>query len=142
LEEIYSFRKHTITKGVLASRDGTESLKRLNEGLAWSSVRYAATGLAGAWLHRPFAEFRLTTFCVDRVDDALLQQLGVRPESRGSNVWLVMPNDQGVYDGVSTIQGCPAVDAVQVYLDLQQHPERASEAADELRRREIFPGQP
>ena len=63
--------------------------------------------------------------------------LGFRRESRGSNTWLVMPNDEGVFHGAQQVNGIRCVHPVQAYLDLKDHPERAREAADELRSRRL-----
>ena len=57
----------------------------------------------------------------------------MRPNARGANVQLVGPDDQGVFDGRRSEDGLPCVAPVQVYLDLLSLPERAAEAADELR---------
>ena len=53
----------------------------------------------------------------------------------GANVWLVVPNDEGVFTAAAAKKGIACVHPVQAYLDLQGHPERAGEAADELRTR-------
>ena len=65
----------------------------------------------------------------------LLERLGFREEGRGANTWLVVPNDSGVFDGAAPVDGVNCVHPVQVYLDLRGHPERADEAAEELRGR-------
>lgn len=56
---------------------------------------------------------------------------------RGANVWLVVPKDVGVFHGQRKVEDIQCVHPVQVYLDLKGHPERATEAADELLRREL-----
>jgi len=63
----------------------------------------------------------------------LLAALSFREESRGANVWLVVPNDDGVFQGTQTKEELVCVHPVQVYLDLKGHPERSAEAADRLR---------
>ena len=94
----------------------------------------AVTGLAGAWLLNQFAGFRLVAFYVSQLPSAQAQQaMGFREESRGENVWLVVPNDEGVFHGAAEREGIPCVHPVQAYLDLKGHPERASEAAERLR---------
>jgi hypothetical protein len=60
--------------------------------------------------------------------------LGFREEPRGENVWLVVPNDRGVFDGAREREGIWCVHPVQAYLDLKGHPERSAEAAETLRR--------
>ena len=61
--------------------------------------------------------------------------VGIRWEERGSNVWLVQPNDEAVFHGFADIDGIPCVTPLQTYLDLKGHPERSEEAAEELRNR-------
>jgi hypothetical protein len=57
----------------------------------------------------------------------------MRRNERGANVQLIGPDDRGVFDGQRDIDELPCVVPVQVYLDLLALPERAREAAEELR---------
>ena len=52
-------------------------------------------------------------------------------------MWLVVPKDSGVFQGASEREGVRCVHPVQVYMDLKDQPERASEAAQVLRQ-ELF----
>jgi len=132
--EVYDFHKHHIDYGTVAARSGSELLRSLTEQLTATRIRFSATGLAGASLLAPFAEFRTVTLYVDDLpDEETRAKLGYREGRRGSNVWLVLPNDAGVFDGEVRIDGIPCVSAVQCYLDLAAHAERASDAARELR---------
>lgn len=95
-------------------------------------------GLAGAWLLTKFASFRVATiFLAEPPSKRLLCDLGFREEPRGANTWLVLPNDDGVFDGQEKIEGVACAHPVQVFRDLAGHPERAKEAADELRKRKL-----
>ena len=97
-------------------------------------IQYAATGLAGAWLINQFAGFRLVTLYLPKPPtDEALDRIGFREEARGANVWLVVPNDPGVYWASRVRYGVQCVHPVQVYLDLAAQPERAAETADRLR---------
>jgi len=133
--EAYDFEKHTILRGHVAARDGEELLAKAQT--LESKVQYAATGLAAAYVYTQFAAFRLATFYVARrPSEKVLKDFGFREEPRGANVWLVIPNDEGVFDGADTVgKVVHCVHPVQVYLDLKAHPERAEEAAGELRAR-------
>jgi hypothetical protein len=134
--EAYRFDKHSIVRGHVTTRSSEESLARLSGALGKAKVPYAATGLGAAWLYTRFAGFRLVTlFVEERPSDALLRDLGFREEPKGANVWLVVPNDVGVFDGVEAKDGIACVHPVQAYVDLLGHPERAKEAAAELRTR-------
>jgi hypothetical protein len=65
-------------------------------------VGHAASGLAAAWLITRFACFRLVTFYLrEQTSAELLDGLSFREEARGANVWLVVPNDEGVFHGAS-----------------------------------------
>ena len=66
--------------------------------------------------------------------DALVG-LSFRPTERGANVWLLVPDDPGVFHGVATRDNVHCVAAVQLYLDLHAHPERAEEVALEVKSR-------
>jgi len=55
------------------------------------------------------------------------------PEILAGLLWLVVPNDTGVFQGAVEKDGIRCVHPAQVYVDLKDHPERAAEAADRLR---------
>jgi hypothetical protein len=134
--EKYAFDKHSIVCGHVTSRSGDELLSRLAKFLEGSRTRYAATGLAAAWLQTEFAGFRLVTFYIEEpLSQKALKELGFREEPKGANVWLATPDDEGVFDGSAAKEGIRCVHPVQGYLDLLAHPERAAEAADALRAR-------
>lgn len=132
--ESYAFSMHLIIQGHLAARSGEEALRLLAEGLQGRKMRYAATGLAAAWLMTKFAGFRLVTMYVtERPAPETLERLGFREEARGANVWIVIPKDEGVFQGADERDGVVCVHPVQAFLDLKDQPERAKEAAEHLR---------
>jgi hypothetical protein len=137
--EAYAFDKHDVHRGIVAARSGPELLDRLAARFGKSdgpAGRYAATGLAAASRLAPYADFRTVTFyCEELPRPGVLADLGFQEAERGGNVWLVVPNDAGVFDGAAPVEGVPCVSAVQTYLDLFAHPERARDAAAELRAR-------
>ena len=136
--EEYDFEKHRILRGHVAARSGDTLLRSLAETLREYEVDYAASGLGAAWLITRFAGFRLVTaYLREQPPVALLEGLSFREEARGANVWFVIPNDEGVFHGASEQDGVRCVHPVQVYLDLGAHPERAAEAAAELRERYV-----
>ncbi len=131
----YSFDRHHIVRGHIPTRGPQALLASLSEALREGSITYAATGLASAWMRDRFAGFRTVTVYVERLSE--LGALHFRPEERGANVWLVVPDDPGVFDGAIDVDGIRCVSAVQTYLDLLAMPERAEEAADVLRRTQL-----
>jgi hypothetical protein len=132
--ETYQFGKHTIIEGHVAARSGDALARFVGDALAAQEVEHAATGLAAAWQLTHFASFRIATFFVRSEPTATLKEkLGFREDPRGANLWLVVPNDEGVFHGVEEQDGLRCVHPVQAYLDLKEHPERAAEAAERLR---------
>lgn len=132
--EDYDFSKHHIVRGHVAARSGDALLRQLADSLLKAAAVFAATGLAAAWLLDRFAAFRTTTiYLAEDPAPALLDSLSFREDERGANVWLVVPNDEGVFHGASDVEGIRCVHPIQVYLDLGAHPERADEAASRLR---------
>ncbi len=125
------FSDHALRRYHVTARSGSEALQALVERFAKGTTRWAATGLSAAWLYTSFAGFRLNSFLVDQHPDDP-EALGLRPVERGENVWLLVPNDEGAFYGMAQ-QGAWCAHPVQVYLDLLSHPERAAEAAHELR---------
>jgi hypothetical protein len=130
----YRFDKHTIIQGHVAARSGDALTHFVSDTLSATPIEHAATGLAAAWQLTHFATFRIATFFVAEPPSKVLREkLGFREEPRGANLWLVVPNDVGVFQGAEPREGVRCVHPVQAYVDLKAHPERAAEAAEHLR---------
>ena len=139
--EEYRFDRHTVIRGHVATRSGDALVRSIATTLSELQVPHAATGLAAAWLLTAYAGFRLVTvYLADFPSAGLMADLGFREEPRGANTWLVVPNDEGVFHGASQVGDVRCVHPMQAYLDLKGHPERAQEAADELRSRLLSRG--
>ncbi|MCC6157884.1 MAG: MarR family transcriptional regulator [Deltaproteobacteria bacterium] len=139
--ETYRFENHTILKGHVAARSGEDLVNTVADRLGSAKLRYAATGLAAAWLYCRFASFRLASFYLAEEPTAdLPDRIGFREDPRGANLWLVLPKDMGVFQETRVIRDVTCVHPVQVYLDLAGHPERAPEAAERLRADFLKPG--
>lgn len=131
--EDYRFDRHHVLRGHIAARSGDALTHSIAETLSKTEEPFAATALPAAWLRTHYAGFRLSTVYLQIPPTAgLKKDLGFREEERGANTWLVVPNDEGVFDGVEVIDGIPCVHPVQAYIDLKDHPERAGEAATEI----------
>ena len=132
--ETYDFSKHRIIRGTVAARQSRELMERLIEPLDELDGDFAATGLAAAWMMTRFASFRTTTFYLEQSPpEDWRRSIGLREDPRGANLWLVIPNDNGVFQGADEIEGVLCVHPVQAYLDLKDHPERSEEAAESIR---------
>ncbi len=138
--EVYDFSKHHVVRGHIAARSSDEVLRRVSAQLKRGKVEHAATGLAGAWLCSGFAGFRLVAIYVsDLPSQKACEAMGFRETESGENIWLVQPNDAGVFHGSSEREGITCAHPVQIYLDLKHHPERSAEAAEELRKKFLKP---
>jgi hypothetical protein len=132
----YDFFRHDVTRAVVAARSGPDVMQRVEEGLRTTDEPFAATGLAAAWSYVPFAAYRVATVYLQRRPSAaLMKQIGAREMTAGTNLWLVVPTDPGVFAGRQTVDGLPCVSPLQTYMDLKAHPERADEAAAQLARK-------
>lgn len=137
--EVYDFNKHHILKGHIAARSGDLLLLNIAGILTQRSIDYAVTGLGAAWLYDRFAAFRtVTVYFQSQMDKDVLSALAFKEDERGANTWLVIPNDEGVFHGSEERDGIRCVHPVQIYLDLKGHPERAAEAAKNLREKHLM----
>jgi hypothetical protein len=128
------FAREHVERFHVASRGGEETLHKVADGLRRADAMHAFTGLAAAWTLAPFAMYRVVTVYVDApVTDELAESLGARRIDSGANLWIVAPRDDGVFQRAQDVREVRCVHAVQAYVDLAGHAERASEAADHLR---------
>lgn len=130
----YRFDRHDVITGHL-SGSGVELARDLDEQLGKANIDHAFTGLPAAWTLTRFARFRLNSVYVHGDPRDAAQSVGLRRNERGANVQLIGPDDRGVFIGERTVDELPCVSPVQTYLDLRHLPERAAEAAAELRDR-------
>jgi hypothetical protein len=128
----YRFKRHDVVLGHV-SGTGIEVSRELHGRLREAETKHALTGLPAAWLYRSFARFRLNSLYVAGDPRQAAARIGLRLEERGANVQLIGPDDEGVFEGSESRERLPCVHPVQVYLDLNHLPERAPEAAEDLR---------
>ncbi len=134
--EDYRFDRHHIIRGHISAGGGDTLIHSLAEALSKTEEPYAATALPATWLWTRYAPFHLATVYISSLPSpGLKRALGFREEVTGANTWLVVPNDQGVFHGAELVDDIRCVHPVQAYVDLKDHPEGATEAATELRRR-------
>lgn len=138
-EDEYRFDRHEIVRGHI-SGSGIELSRILEKRLGEVGSRHAFTGLPAAWAIERFARFRLNSVYIDDDPHRVAEQIGMRVNERGANVQLISPDDLGVFAGAHSIEDLMCVAPVQAYLDLKHLPERAAEAASDLRARGLWNG--
>lgn len=132
----YHIQEYERIQGHLPARSGEHALEQLVQRLEKLPFVYALTGLAAAWLHTGFAGFRLVSLYMDQTPGWNLEkELGFERTDRGANLWIIRAKDDGVYEGETVVNRAHVVHPLQAYMDLKDHPERAAEAADNLRER-------
>jgi hypothetical protein len=135
-QDSYDFNRHRTIKGHVPARSGDQLLQRVVRVISQEKLEWAVTGLGAAWLYTSFAAFRLATVYVSSMPPrSLLKEMEFSDEPKGANLWLILPDDEGVFHGSQVQEGIRCVSPVQTYLDLKGHPERAKEAAAELRQK-------
>jgi hypothetical protein len=140
--DAYDFTRHRVIQGHVPARSGDEVVRRVVAAMSGGQPQWAVTGLSAAWLYTNFAAFRLTTVYLSSLPSRpLLKELEFSDETQGANLWVVLPDDDGVFHGSQVQAGIPCVSPLQAYLDLKGQPERAKDAAIELRRRLLHWGQ-
>ena len=103
------------------------------------SVPIAFTQWVAAWARHPFTEPTVCSAYVSRLPDAAtLEQLRLRSVAEGGNVWLHIPDDEGILAETQTRNDLTIVTDAQIYLDLQRTGLRGPDAAAALREREDF----
>ena len=123
---------HAITEGNMSGASGEDRARRLGRALSERDVRHAFTGLAAGWAYTSASGFRSVACFVDRIDAEALEAVGFRSETKAPNVRLMVPDDDGVYDGSRQVRDLCCASPAQVYVDLASEPERADEMRDAL----------
>lgn len=128
----YRFDRHDLISGHVTGA-GVDLAHEVGDRLRHHGIDHAFTGLPAAYALDQFARFRLVSVYVDGDPRDAADSLDLRRNDRGANIQLIGPDDRGVFDGRIDADGLPCVARVQVYLDLLNLPERAAEAAEQLR---------
>ena len=130
----YHIQEDERILGHIPARSGEHALEQVVRRLEAGPFVYAVTGLAAAWIHTQFAGFRLVSLYMDPKPGLDLEKLlGFEKTGRGANLWIIRPKDDGVFQGQTRVNQTTVVHPLQAYMDLKDHPERAAEAADNLR---------
>ena len=102
-------------------------------------VRYALSGLAGAFRLAPFVRYRRVTFYLEDKIDELAKIMDLKSVTSGENVTVITPLDDGVFYNLDRIGEMPVVSPIQLYLDLNVLGDRGKEAANFIFKQVIGP---
>lgn len=103
------------------SEGAIDAARQLHTWAGEQSVPIAFTQWIAAWLRHPYTEPVVTSAYVARLPEAAaLERLGLRPVTDAGKVWLLIPDDEGVFLETPNAQGLPLATDAQIYLDLQR----------------------
>ncbi len=116
------------------------AIKRTFASLPAGPHLLLASFSAAQWL-APFARSAGTYLYADELGVAALNEyLKLQHASRGTNVTVAVPKDDGVFvDSCEPVPGLRCTGALQTYLDLSRAGDRGREAADHLREIRLEP---
>lgn len=134
------FAKRTRTASYASYLGPPQDLaQHLHRWAVEEKVPHAFTQWSAAWIRHPYTEPVVCSAYVERLPDAAtLAHLGLRPVTGGGNLWLQVPDDEGILTETQTRGDLPLVTDTQIYLDLQRTGLRGPDAAAALREWEGF----
>lgn len=126
-------RFYTTLHGSALENAARNAISERNGGQALFSSFSAAQWLA------PYARISTNYFYADREGlEKLIKALQLVPASKGENVVITLPKDEGVLmDTAEPAPGALCTSPVQTYLDLSVAGERGKEAAEYLRQEKL-----
>jgi hypothetical protein len=129
-------RYYTLLRG-----DALEQAIRAALNAAGQGECALLASFSAAHWQAPFARYPSQVFYADETGESILQQwLQLEPVSKGENVIIERPTDEGILaDRDEPAPGIWCTGLVQTYLDLCSSGERGVEAAEHLRQTRIAP---
>ncbi|MGA2862930.1 MAG: type IV toxin-antitoxin system AbiEi family antitoxin [Verrucomicrobiota bacterium] len=140
-EENYDFRRSAVRE-FYTLRPIADFERLLADACAEDKSAYALSGFSSAARYAPMVRYQRAMAYVVGNLDGLAERLELKPVTRGANVNLIVPYDEGVLYGAETQGGARVTSPVQTYLDLRQIKGRGEEAADFLKQQAIQPTWP
>jgi hypothetical protein len=125
-------RKYLREAGQRNGKAATFKRPRLCLGLFAAAERLGLGFVRGASPH----------LYLESPDQGALRQLGLAPVRHGETADVMIrsaPRLESIFRGAVQADGVPAADVIQVWLDVQHHPARGRQQADEIRRRVLLP---
>lgn len=102
-------------------------------------VRYALSGLSGAFRLAPFVRYHRVSLYLEDKANEFVKAMELKSVTSGENVTIMKPLDDGVFYDVRRIGEMPVVSPIQLYLDLNVLGDRGKEAADYIFKEVIEP---
>jgi hypothetical protein len=117
----------------------SEFENRLEKACKALKVRYALSGLAGAFRHVPFVRYHRVNFYLEDKLNELVKAMDLKSVTSGDNVTIITPSDDAVFYDLRRVGEFSVVSPIQIYLDLNVLGSRGKEAADYIFKEVIEP---
>ena len=124
----------TVHEYSVLSNKPEDIARKLTESVGTEHLAF--TQWFAAWNRRPHTSTSIVSCYVKKRE--ILEIVPARRVKSGGNLWLIVPDDEGVWQEGRDVNGFPLVSDVQIYLDLLQVGQRGPETAKELRTWEGF----
>lgn len=122
-------RRVTVQAWSVVARDLEEVATQVRDALGVENV--VLTQWLAAWWRQPYTVPPVASFYVREPVDLKIPLS--RSVTSGGNLWLIVPQDEGVFLETQEVKGFNLASDAQIYLDLLQVGQRGPDAADELR---------
>lgn len=125
----YNYQRNKISEfyTTRSSGDIEISLERFCREEKWL---FGLTSISGAAYFPPAARYQRMVAYVKGDVNEIISKFDLEPISRGANVILLEPYDEGVFYGSQSRSGAEVVSPIQIYLDLKNFGELGQEAAE------------
>ena len=125
----YNYQRNKISEfyTTRSSGDIEISLERFCREEKWL---FGLTSISGAAYFPPSARYQRMVAYVKGDVNEIISKFDLEPISRGANVILLEPYDEGVFYESQSRSGAEVVSPVQIYLDLKNFGELGQEAAE------------
>lgn len=133
----YSFENNNIHSFYTFEKNKDILFEKIEEISKSNKLQYALTLHSGASIIAPYVRYTDIHVYVESNIEQWIKQLDLRPVDSGANIYLIIPYDEGVFQGLQTINKKRIASNIQLYLDLYNYPKRGKEQADFLRERKI-----
>lgn len=130
--QTYNIQRNTVIE-CYALAEIPEIEEKVAEACQGLDLGYALTGFSSAARIAPMVRYQKASIYINGDPSLLLEKLGWKAVSSGSNVSLLVPYDKGVFFEGREIDSIQIVSQVQTYLDLQSMRGRGQEAANAVR---------
>jgi hypothetical protein len=132
-------RRVRLERFSVLSGDPMELARALKDVAEFEGTKICFTQWIAGWIRHPYTEPVVVSAYVSRsLPEAILENLGLRQVKEAGNVWIFLPNDEGVFLETQTVDDLPLVTDAQIYLDLQKTGLRGPDQAEALRNWEGF----